>query len=120
MGNNIEKRREKRVPVYIELELSSLFKQDNERVELDNAPIELTDISKSGIGFVTKSKLPLGYYFNAKLNLGDSPSALYCVVKIIREQIIDDVTTKYGCEFIGFPSILNYIIEDYQKKNFDD
>lgn len=118
--NNIEKRREKRVPIYIELELSSLFKQDNERVELDNAPIELTDISKSGIGFVTKAKLPVGYYFNAKLNLGDSPSNLYCVVKIIREQIIDDITTKYGCEFVGFPSILNYLIEDYQRKNFGE
>mgnify|MGYP004457672205 FL=1 len=116
----MDKRRARRVPVYIELELSSVFRQDNEKVELDATPIELTDISKSGIGFVTKGKLPVGYYFNAKLNLGDSASPLYCVVKIVREQIIDSQTIKYGCEFIGFPSILSYIIEDYEEKNFGE
>ena len=46
----MDKRRARRVPVYIELELSSVFRQDNEKVELDTTPIELTDISKSGIG----------------------------------------------------------------------
>ncbi|MBE5937753.1 MAG: PilZ domain-containing protein [Lachnospiraceae bacterium] len=110
-----EKRRARRVPVFIELEVSSVFKQDNERVTLEDTPIELTDISKMGIGFVTKGKLPIGYYFNAKINLGSSPSSLYCVVKIVREQKIDDTTTKYGCEFVGFPSVLNYIIDEYQK-----
>lgn len=115
---SIEKRRSKRVPVYIELELSSLFKQDNEKIELVNTPIELTDISKVGVGFVTHSKLPVGYYFNAKINLGDNTSSLYCVVKIVREQVIDEATTKYGCEFVGFPGILNYIIDDYEEKNF--
>ena len=115
-----EKRSAKRLPVYIELELSSVFRQDNDKVELEATPIELTDISKSGIGFVTKGKLPMGYYFNAKINLGDSPSSLYCVVKIVREQVIDSETTKYGCECVGFPSILNYIIDDYEQKNFSE
>lgn len=116
----MEKRKAKRVPVYIELELSSLFRQDNDKIELETTPIELTDISKSGIGFVTGGKLLVGYYFNAKINLGDSPSSLYCVVKIVREQVIDSETTKYGCEFVGFPSILNYVIEEYEQKNFGE
>lgn len=65
----IEMRREKRWPIELQLEISSLFKQDNVKVENINAPIEVFDVSKAGIGFRTKSVLPIGYYFNARLVL---------------------------------------------------
>ena len=81
----IEMRREKRWPIELQLEISSLFKQDNVKVENINAPIEVFDVSKAGIGFRTKSVLPIGYYFNARLVLGD-PGTLNCVVRIIRQQ----------------------------------
>lgn len=81
----IEMRREKRWPIELQLEISSLFKQDNVKVENINAPIEVFDVSKAGIGFRTKSVLPIGYYFNARLVLGDQ-GALNCVVRIIRQQ----------------------------------
>ena len=113
-----EKRRSRRIPVYIELEISSLFKQDNVRVEMGSAPIEVTDISRTGIGFISSNTLQLDYYFNAKLCLGDSDAALYCVVRILRIQKVDEKNTKYGCEFVGFPPILNYIIDEYEEKYF--
>lgn len=78
----IEMRREKRWPIELQLEISSLFKQDNVKVENINAPIEVFDVSKAGIGFRTKSVLPIGYYFNAGLVLGDQ-GTLNCVVRII-------------------------------------
>ncbi len=65
----IEMRREKRWPAQLHLEISSLFKQDNVKVENINAPIEVIDVSKAGIGFKTESVLPTGYYFNARLEL---------------------------------------------------
>lgn len=111
-----EKRRVKRLPVEMELEISSLFKQNHVNVELDNASIEVVDISTLGIGFVSKSVLPAGYYFNTRLYLGDETAALYCVVKIIRVQELEDGLIRYGCEFVGFPSILNCIIEEYGEK----
>lgn len=111
-----EKRRAKRLPVKMVLEISSLFKQDHVNVELDNASIEVVDISTLGIGFVSKSVLPADYYFNTKIYLGDETAALYCVVKIIRVQELEDGYTRYGCEFVGFPSILNCIIEEYEEK----
>lgn len=80
----IEMRKEKRWPAKLELEISSLFKQDNVKVEDINAPIEVFDVSKVGIGFKTKSVLPVGYYFNARLVLSDS-GALNCVVRIVRQ-----------------------------------
>jgi len=115
-GFMVEKRRVKRLPVTMELNVSSLFKQDNVKVQLDNASIEVVDISKQGIGFVSKSILPVGYYFNTKIYLGDSEAALYCVVKIIRNAENDDGMIHYGCEFVGFPSVLNFIIDEYEEK----
>ncbi|MCR5796917.1 MAG: PilZ domain-containing protein [Eubacterium sp.] len=107
----IEMRREKRWPASLSLEITSLFKQDNERVEDIQAPITIIDISKCGIGFKTKSVLPVGYYFNAKLTLCESDS-LNCVVQIIRQQEIEDGFI-YGCEIIGAASIMDYIFNDY-------
>lgn len=107
----IEMRREKRWPAKLELEISSLFKQDNVKVENIHEPIEVVDISKAGIGFKAKSKLPMGYYFNARLVLAES-DALNCVVRIIRQQKTEEGYI-YGCEIVGTASIMDYVINDY-------
>ena len=64
-----EKRRNKRIPIHLKLEISSLFNQDNGLVEITNTPIEVIDISRTGIGFITESMLPTGFYFNACLQV---------------------------------------------------
>lgn len=110
-----EKRKSKRFPVSLELEISSLFKQDNIQVNNINEPIEVFNVSKTGIGFKSKGDLPLDYYFNACIQLGGPFSRLYTVVKIIRREDSDDGII-YGCEFIGMSSVLNYIFEEYESK----
>lgn len=107
----IEMRREKRWPAEMKLEVSSLFRQDNVKVENINAPIEIVDVSKAGIGFRSKSVLPIGYYFNARLVFGEK-DALNCVVRIIRQQQNGDYY-RYGCELVGTASIMDYVINDY-------
>lgn len=107
----IEMRREKRWPAKLHLEISSLFKQDHVKVENINAPIEVIDISKAGIGFKSVSVLPLGYYFNARLVLAEKDT-LNCVVRIIRQQKQEDGYI-YGCEIVGTASIMDYVINDY-------
>lgn len=115
MGDFQEKRRAKRVPIDLRLKISNLFRQDNEMVQDVQAPIEVVNISKSGVGFLSSATLPLGYYFNARLRLNErSESDFYCVVKIIREQKREDGMNLYGCEFIGVPSILEYIFEELE------
>lgn len=111
-----EKRHSKRLPVDLVLEISSLFKQDNVHVNLNHAPIEVTNISKGGIGFLSKSVLPLDYYFNAKLTLGDEDSILYTVVKIVRSEPAGTSVYSYGCEFVGMAPILSYIFDEYEEK----
>ena len=110
----IEKRRAKRMQVELSLKISSLFMQDNIKVENIDAPINVIDISKCGIGFITESVLPLNYYFNATINLGDNDASLYCVVKIIRTLDLDDGMHLYGCEMIGLAPVLSFIFDNYE------
>jgi len=109
-----EKRKDKRLPIKMELNVSSLFRQNNVKAELKDTPIVVTNISRGGIGFECEDILPIGYYFNAKLELGTSDSVLYTVVKIIRSSEGKDGKTVYGCEFIGLAPVLGYIFDEYE------
>lgn len=113
--NGQEKRKHKRMDVKMTLNISNLFKQDNVVMKSVDAPIHVQNISKSGIGFTSSNILPVGYYFNARINLGDEASSLYTVVRIIRSQCVPDSDEMYyGCEFIGLAPILDYIFDDYE------
>lgn len=111
-----EQRRNLRVPVKLNLEVSDIFKQDNIKVCNIHAPIEVIDISRDGIGFVTKSILPIGFYFNARLEFAGSTNAINCVVQIIRQHKSEDGLYHYGCEFIGMPAVFDYVFEEMEEK----
>ncbi len=110
-----EHRRAKRVNLAMSLEVSSLFKQDNVKVENIHAPIEVQNLSRSGIGFATDSVLPIGYYFNARLEFKEEGESLNCVVRIVRQNKSEDGKNFYGCEFVGMASVFDYIFEDIEK-----
>lgn len=119
----IEKRKHKRFPISLELYISSLFKQDNVQIQNVNAPIEVTDVSKSGIGFKSSARFPLHYYFNACLNFGTPDSTIYCVVEIVRSNADHDnpTITRYGCQFVGLSPIFDYIFDEYEERlSLDD
>ena len=111
-----DRRQSKRVRVTLDLVVSSLFVQDNDKISIDS-PIIVKDVSRTGIGFVSKSILPLNYYFNAALNLGDVDSVLYSVVKIIRCEALEDDEYSYGCEFVGMAPVLDYIFDELEQIN---
>lgn len=112
----VENRRSKRIPVVMHLEISSVFKQNNVHVSNINAPIEVIDISKYGIGFVSKSVLPIGFYFDSRLQFEDENDCINCVVRIVRRKKREDGLTVYGCEFVGMPSIFDYVFDDVEKE----
>lgn len=117
----LEKRRNPRMNLTMELSISSLFKQDNDSIEIDS-PITITDISKGGIGFTTDAFLPIGYYFNASIRMGRQDAKLYCVVKIVRSQMKEGSPDKYsyGCEFVGMAPVLDFLFDEYAEEiNFD-
>lgn len=111
-----EKRRSKRLPAQLVLSVSRLFKQ-NTAADIDvTAPIYVQDISKLGIGFVSEGDFPVGYYFNARLELGGEDCTLYCVVQIVRKNELEDGRSSYGCEFVGMAPVLGYIFDEYERK----
>jgi hypothetical protein len=109
-----ERRKAKRLPVTLTLEICNLFKQDQVQVSDLNAPIEVINVSQTGIGFRTKSVLPIGFYFKANINLG-TEDTLHSVVEIVRSKEEGDEII-YGCEFVGMADVLSYVIDDYDKK----
>ena len=64
-----ERRKSKRMPIRLSLEISDLYKQ---AVKVANAPIEVLNKNRD---WLQVSKLPIGYYFNASTNLGDKSTA---------------------------------------------
>lgn len=115
-----ERRKAKRMPVTLSLEILNLYKQDNVQVSNLHAPIEVINISQTGIGFKSESVLPIGYYFNANINLGNSEDTLHAVVEIVRSQPAEDNKTLYGAEFVGMATVLSYVFDEYDQKISDD
>lgn len=113
-----DKRRSKRLSIDMTLNISNLFKQDNVLIGNIDAPIHVLNISRNGIGFQSDAILPIGYYFNAKINLGNNESSLYTVVQIIRSEKFED-SMFYGCEFIGLAPILGFIFEEFEENHPD-
>jgi hypothetical protein len=105
------RRKNDRLPLTLELNISSLFKQDYELIPDINKSIKVRDISKSGIGFICENELPLNYYFDAKIQLTPD-KFFYAVLKIVRMEKQDD---KYfvGCEFVGLADILSMRVDLY-------
>ena len=116
----MEKRRSKRIPVEMHLSISTLFRQNNVSITDIDSPITVENISKEGIGFTSKSIFPLDYYFNAELKLGGDNSNLYCVIRIMRCEPLDNGEFSYGCQIVGLSPSLDYIFDDYSNKNNAD
>lgn len=109
-----EKRRAKRLPVDIALRIENLYKQDYVKLDAVNETIEVTNISKTGIGFRSQTEMPLDFYFNAKITIDDE-KYFYSVVKIIRKEFDAD-HWYFGCEFVGLADVLSGCIDDYEKE----
>lgn len=117
MGEGMEKRRYKRIKADLKLNVSSLFQQNNVLISNIDSPINVVNVSKGGISFTAKSILPIDFYFNAALQLGDEEDILFCVVKIIRCMPIPDSDEySYGCQFVGMAPVLDYIFDEYEEK----
>lgn len=111
-----EKRKNVRLPIKLKLEVSNLFKQDGVKIDNLDTEIEVFDISKAGIGFMSLSKLPVDYYFNATIEFENRKEIILAVVKILYVTPIGDSGFRYGCEFVGLPSMYDHIFEEYAQQ----
>jgi len=108
----MERRKNKRFPFEITLNIQELYKQDNVKIEDLDEEFQVIDISKSGLGFACKHELPIDFYFNAKITI-DADRFFFTVLKIIRIDKVED-EFHYGCEFVGLADILSNTIENLE------
>lgn len=107
----VEKRRSVRKPFKGTIEIDEIYNQDSIFQNKYVIDVEFFDISREGVGFTCKEHIPLEYYFNAKIDLGNN-TGFYTVIKVIRVQEFDD-HYRYGCVFVGLADILALLIDDY-------
>lgn len=94
------------------MELSSklLIKRLNGPAE--EITIEVSDVSKTGIGFTCDSQLTIGTVYEAYLTIW-MKEQLHIFLEIIRIDKIDDNKYNYGAIFIGMPEMDSKRIEIY-------
>ena len=108
----IEKRKHGRIPVTLHLNISDLYREKQLLLGIHDldSPIQVKDISTSGIAFISECVLPVGYYFDANLKSENSAKDVFTVVKIIRSEALDHTHYLYGCEFTTQPEDLTELI----------
>ena len=111
-----EKRAEKRLEIGIRLSISDLYKESANTITDIDSPIEVTDISAKGIGFISECILPIGYYFIANLELASDLPQIITDVRIVRSDAIDHEHYQYGCEFVSISPHVKKMLEDFEKR----
>lgn len=111
-----EKRKGKRLPIDINLSVTNLYKEDSNTIMDLDMPVEVTDISSKGIGFVSECILPTGYYFIANIELAPDLPQIITDVRIVRSNAIDKTTYHYGCVFVAISSSVEKMLDEFAQR----
>lgn len=106
-----EKRKHKRLDLEVRIELERLDQDDITTLKYVN--VDVTDISRSGIGFMATKELEIDTYYDAKIQIW-TKEVVDAVVQIVRRQELPDGTYKYGGSFIGMTDTDALKIDIYQ------
>lgn len=108
---------EKRKAERTELESRLVIKQLGADGSGKEVAIEVTDVSKSGVGFRCTEKLEIGAVYEGFLTIW-TKEVLHCFMEIVRIVKNDDIKAfDYGAIFIGMPDMEIGRIEVYQTVN---
>ena len=106
-----ERRKHKRLDLEVMVELERL---DEESVTtLKYVHVEVTDISRSGLGFKSKADLEIGSYYDTRIQIW-TKEVIDAVLEIVRCDPKGDGTYKYGCVFVGMSDTDALKIDIYQ------
>ena len=113
---NQEKRWAKRMDIDARIKLKSV--KNNRNIHFDvnkeEMEVEVTNISKGGMGFKTEEFLPLNSYSEAKVVLWTRES-FDAIIEIVRmENDGTDEKNTYGCRFVGLSPAEQFKIDVYQ------
>lgn len=105
-----EKRKHKRLELYVDVQLERL--DEDGVTTLKYVQVDVTDISRSGIGFNAKTQLSVGTYYNTKIQIW-TKEVVNTVIEIVRcEETAGGY--HYGAVFIGMTDTDALKIDIYQ------
>lgn len=105
-----EKRKHKRLDLDVNVQLERL---DQEGVTtLKYIHVDVTDISRSGIGFKSQKELAIGTYYDTKIQIW-TKEVIDAVIEIVRREDKDG-SYQYGGVFIGMTDTDALKIDIYQ------
>ena len=105
-----EKRKHKRLDLDVTVELERLDKDGV--TTLRYVHVDITDLSRSGIGFKSAQELEIGTYYDTKLTIW-TKEIIDAVIEIVRVNKTENGYT-YGAEFIGMTDTDALKIDIYQ------
>ena len=106
-----EKRRNKRLDLDVSVQLERL--DEAGITTLKYIHVDVTDISRSGLGFTSLQEMEVGTYYDTKIQIW-TKEVVDAVVEIVRRDKQADGLYKYGCIFIGMTDVDALKIDIYQ------
>ena len=85
----VERRNSRRLDLDVTVELERIDSGDG-IITLKLVQVDITDLSKSGIGFSSKAKLEVGSYYNTKLQIWTKEN-IDAIIEIVFYFLIYDV-----------------------------
>ena len=79
---------------------------------MESVPINITDCSRAGLGFITDKKLVIGDNYEAYLTIW-TKEVLHVFMKVVRSEDVEG-GFLYGCLFIGMPETDRQRISIYE------
>lgn len=107
-----EKRRSKRLELEVDLQMERLDEGDG-ITTIKYARVNVSDLSRGGIGFTSTQDLMLHSYYNAKIQIW-TKEIIDAVVEIVRRTEGANGEKRYGGEFIGMTDADALKIDIYQ------
>ena len=105
-----EKRKHKRLDLDVSIQLERL---DEEGITtLKYIHVDVTDISRSGVGFKASQELETGTYYDTKIQIW-TKEVVDAVIEIVRRKEIEG-GYQYGATFIGMTDTDALKIDIYQ------
>ena len=105
-----EKRKHKRLDLDVTVQLERLDKDGVTTLKFVH--VDITDLSRSGIGFKASQQLEVNTYYDTKLTIW-TKEVIDAVIEIVRRKEVDGVF-EYGAEFIGMTDTDALKIDIYQ------
>jgi hypothetical protein len=106
-----EKRKHKRLDLDVNVQLERLSEEGG-ITTLKYLHVDVTDVSKSGIGFICNYPLDIGTYYDTKIRIW-TKEVVDVVIEVVRREVKEE-GYQYGAIFIGMNDTDALKIDIYQ------